>query len=180
MEGTFSPATNAVAVLETFGIACSLRIGITHRRDAGPLERSPLNVFVYGTLMFPEVAKRVAGIVQAGHRATLGGYRRFEAKTRERGNYPAIVPMEDATVEGLIYLNLSPVQLEQLDAFEFVEGQLYSRKTASVEWEGRCFDAEIYVADQGLFDCLLEPLQRAWNPLWFQQHELDWFVKNQL
>ncbi len=138
------------------------------------------NAFVYGTLLFPEVAGHVAGITGDGEPATLFGYRRYEATTRERGNYPAIVKDDTASVDGLLHRDLSQEQLEALDRFECIKDHLYKKETATVFVGEEEVAAFIYVADKGLDGELEEPMTKAWSSELFRRNELDWYVEHKL
>ena len=135
------------------------------------------HAFVYGTLLFPEIAQRVANISVEGEPATLLGYRRFEAKTRERGNYPAIVKDESASVDGLVYRDLSDQQIKALDEFEDIARELYVKQTVRVVLGSEELEVGIYVAGNGLIKKLEQPLQKAWSPVLFQRNELDWYIE---
>lgn len=139
-----------------------------------------MNAFVYGTLLFPEVCQKIVGEILIGTPATLLGYRRYEARTRQRGNYPAIVPDAQASVDGLVYFDITEQQAKSLDQFEWIEGQLYHRHGASVVVSGLVVDVQIYVAGPELYRRLQEPLQNAWHPLVFQSQELEWYLGNEL
>lgn len=139
-----------------------------------------MNAFVYGTLLFPQIAIPVANLQGDGEAVTLTGFRRYEAKTRERGNYPAIVADDKASVDGLLFRDITNAQLEQLDEFEGVDFGLYLRQTANVELAGETLEVGIYVAGPALYERLLEPLHRSWSPVLFAKNELQWYVENQL
>jgi len=134
-------------------------------------------VFAYGTLMFPEVASRVAGIDGWGEPVLLTGYSRFKVVKRERtrGLYPAIVPNEEGSVNGLLFRGITSLQLKLLDEFEEVREGSYTRECVSVDADGENCDAQIYVA--------CEPLRKLmdgslWSPHEFRMQELDWYLSN--
>ena len=80
-----------------------------------------MNLFVYGTLMFPEVWRRVAGGEHRRQSATLRNY----AAYRVRGEpYPVLAPAPGATVSGAIVYGVEDDVLTRLDAYE---GDLYVR-----------------------------------------------------
>lgn len=135
------------------------------------------NVFAYGTLMFPEVAVPVAQIDAAGEPLTIHSYRRYEARTRDWGNYPAIVPEAGATVDGLLFRDLTERQLEQLDWFEDVADGLYVRKQIEMDIRGDRIKIHLYVCGPMLERRLLHPLNTAWNPELFRRNELSRFVE---
>lgn len=84
-------------------------------------------VFVYGTLLFPEVTSRL-GLVSLDpltgreiplirHWSTLVGYERYRVKLRPVGNFPAIVSSGDV-VEGELLEHVSLKSLATMDEFE--------------------------------------------------------------
>ena len=162
-----------------FGIS-SLKFTTTYSNYRFSWNSSLGNAFVYGTLLFPEVAGRVAGIKGDGEPATLFGYRRYEATTRERGNYPAIVKENTASVDGLLHRDLSEEQLEALDKFECIKDHLYKKETATVFVGDEEVTAYIYVADKGLDVELKEKMTKAWSSELFRRNDLDWYVENKL
>ena len=83
-------------------------------------------LFTYGSLMCSDIMLSVAGACREVGPAVLSGYTRFRVKGEV---YPAVVPREDATVEGVLYDEIDARALARLDAFE---GEMYSRKTVSV------------------------------------------------
>jgi gamma-glutamylcyclotransferase (GGCT)/AIG2-like uncharacterized protein YtfP len=85
-----------------------------------------MNLFTYGTLMWPEVMKAVSGRRPAGEDAVLAGYRRLRVKGEV---YPVIVPSADDSVEGLLYRGLDEEALRRLDRFE---GEEYERVEVQV------------------------------------------------
>jgi hypothetical protein len=81
------------------------------------------SLFAYGTLVFPEVLRAVAGRTMAGEPATLAGFSR-------RGVigeiFPAIVEArEQDRVAGVLYAGLVPGEWLRLDRFD---GDLYERR----------------------------------------------------
>lgn len=80
-----------------------------------------MNLFVYGTLMFPEVWRRVAGGEHRRQPATLHDYAAF----RVRGEpYPVLAPAPGATVSGVVVYGVEDDAMTRLDAYE---GDLYVR-----------------------------------------------------
>ena len=129
-----------------------------------------MNLFVYGTLMDPEIMTSVAGEVGNGQAARLSGY----VRRRVSGElYPAIVPQPGSVVDGLLYARLSPAILEKLDCFE---GKDYLRRTVLVELaEGRRVAAQVYVfADK----CRDRLSNEDWNLKAFRKDWKAGFVKS--
>lgn len=80
-----------------------------------------MNLFAYGTLMWPDILEAVMGRRMAGRHAVLAGYTRLRVKGQ---HYPAAVPAPDESVEGTLYTGLTPKEFEALDRFE---GREYDR-----------------------------------------------------
>ncbi len=73
------------------------------------------SLFTYGTLMDSDVFALVTGVSRQGNNAMLPGYRRY---TVIGESYPAIVPSENETVDGVLYDDLSDESIKKLDQFE--------------------------------------------------------------
>ncbi len=101
-----------------------------------------MNLFVYGTLMVPEVMFTVCGHRRHGLSATLPGYRRRRIVDEV---YPAIVRCDGDRVEGICYRGLNAAQARLLDAFE---GGLYRRCTVSIRTAAGKQSADTYVLRQ--------------------------------
>lgn len=80
-------------------------------------------LFVYGTLMEPDIQKHVLGRTVTGQVDRLAGYRK-ESIRLESGVYPIIKPAARGSVDGLV-LAISRAELEQVDRYE---GRAYRRK----------------------------------------------------
>eukprot|EP01137_Pigoraptor_chileana_P020132 Opistho-2@82101 len=76
--------------------------------------KTVLALFVYGTLMYPEVIRKVIGRVPEFQSAVVEGYHRFKIDRRE---YPAIAPTEGASVSGFI-VRVSQEEAAKLDHYE--------------------------------------------------------------
>lgn len=77
-----------------------------------------MNLFAYGTLMWPDVLEAVTGRRMAGEKITLAGYKRLRAKDR---HYPVILRSPEDSVSGVLYTGLTEEEFQCLDAFEGVE-----------------------------------------------------------
>lgn len=120
-----------------------------------------VNVFTYGTLMFPEVWTRVVQGEYESIRGTLHGYRR-RCLTKE--TYP--VAFEGALSErvlGEVYLNVSEEDLQRLDDFE---GRYYSRKTEDIILEdGKIIRAGVYILKTDYYQMVED---NPWDIEWFR------------
>jgi gamma-glutamylcyclotransferase (GGCT)/AIG2-like uncharacterized protein YtfP len=76
-----------------------------------------MNLFAYGTLMWPEVLKAVVGRRMEGEKATLAGYTRLRVKGQ---HYPVIIQSLEDSVEGVLYSGLTREEFQYLDTFEGV------------------------------------------------------------
>ncbi len=125
------------------------------------------DLFCYGTLMFPEVMRAVAGADYPRLGAVLRGHARY----RLRGEvFPGIVAQAGAEVHGCLYRGLGAAVLRRIDAYES-EG--YVRRRLEVECEtGERFSAWVYVmppASRGRLD----PVE--WDREAFERRHLaDW------
>lgn len=132
-----------------------------------------MNVFTYGSLMFPEVWTRVTGSQDAGIPATLAGY----TARRIRGqSYPALVPdpAPAALTQGILYRNVSPEALRRLDLFE---GDFYVRKAVPVTPAAppETTDAWVYAAAEPAHPDILPDL---WDTEQFRQDSLQDFLSS--
>ena len=98
-----------------------------------------MDLFVYGTLMVPEVMARVCGYRGTGRMASLAGY----SRSRVAGAlYPAITPAQGGIVEGILYHGLNAHLLARLDRFE---GDQYRRERVDIDCARRRYRAWTYV-----------------------------------
>ncbi|MCB1876483.1 MAG: gamma-glutamylcyclotransferase [Chromatiales bacterium] len=84
------------------------------------------SLFVYGTLMFPQVLRAVLGGNLAAEPARLTGYRRCALRGAW---YPGIVEDRRGQVSGSVYRGINFLQLKRLDTYE---GEEYRRVPVSV------------------------------------------------
>jgi len=75
-----------------------------------------VNIFCYGSLMYPEVWNLVVEGDYQQQPGQIFGYRRKKIKNEE---YPGLIAAKaEDTVEGLVYCNVSNDDLKRLDLFE--------------------------------------------------------------
>jgi gamma-glutamylcyclotransferase (GGCT)/AIG2-like uncharacterized protein YtfP len=82
--------------------------------QTGRLSAKPETLFVYGTLMFPEILRVLIGRVPESTTATAAGWRVAALPGRI---YPALVP-GDATAQGRLLTGIAPGEWQVIDAFE--------------------------------------------------------------
>ena len=129
-----------------------------------------MHLFTYGTLMFPDVWRRVVGRDFACQPATLRGYAVYRVRDDV---YPVLVASEPtATADGLVYFNLGLETVEKLDRYE---SNVYVRQTV-----GATLDDDRLVECQTYF---LSPKHRGratadgWTAAWFAQHALEAYLR---
>ncbi len=112
------------------------------------------NVFTYGSLMFAEVWSLVVEGSHASIAATLRHHARYAIRYE---TYPGMVDERDASVSGVLHLDVDAADLVRLDRFE---GDDYERKTVEVvDGDGVARTADTYV-----YRCVDRLLPAAWEP----------------
>lgn len=129
------------------------------------------HVFTYGSLMFPQVWQRVV----------RGGYRRADASAVGHARYaiagetyPGMVAQAGASVQGVLYFDVEP---RDLDALDFFEGADYRRDEIAVTLaSGETVRAQTYLYLRA------ERLSAsAWRPEDFQMARfLDTYCREKL
>ena len=120
--------------------------------------QEPIHLFVYGTLRDRERVTALTGKQFERVDATLNGFERVDSPL----GYPFISPKAGGIVRGVLLLNLDPVSLVQLDAYE-AEGDLYRRQGVVVEAADRRMAAVTYVGHA--IRASVAPLPTRWtNP----------------
>lgn len=114
-------------------------------------------IFVYGTLEFPEVMQALTGRRFPARSAVLEHYRRARL---EGLRFPAIGPQAGARTPGLLYSGIDSETVVRLDRFE---GPLYERRLVQVRPTGGSLaSAHAYVIAPAHRDLLgIEPWDRA-------------------
>ena len=98
------------------------------------------HLFAYGSLMCDDIMRHVSGLQLSGARGTLSGYRRFCLNGED---YPAMVPVADGRVRGVVYAGVDRTAWDRLDRFE---GEMYARRIVTVRLDdGRALDAATYI-----------------------------------
>ena len=99
-----------------------------------------LHLFTYGSLMIPEIMRRVSGADFESREATLDGYARYQLRGEK---YPGLIAEEGTSTHGIVYLHLSEAAIERLDRFE---GDWYDRITVEIMTvDQKLLTAETYV-----------------------------------
>eukprot|EP00128_Syssomonas_multiformis_P008646 Colp12_sorted_trinity150504_noHs@21486 len=104
-------------------------------------------VFVYGSLMSPEVLEAVMRRVPALEKATLRGFQRFRLNQRR---YPAIVKVPEGVVNGLFFL----ANTNEVKILDYFEGDEYRREQVTVSCDGKSMQASVYVWKEEYYELL--------------------------
>ena len=97
------------------------------------------NLFVYGTLQFPQIVKRLTGNVFKATPATLTGYKRCLVKGCD---YPAVFKNAHSKVNGMLLENVDEISMQQI---LFFEGNEYEKIKVRVIAGDRTTDAFTFV-----------------------------------
>ena len=122
-------------------------------------------LFAYGTLLFPDVLRLVAGRSLVGEPCALD---RFVRRRVIGEIFPAIVEGDDGDrVSGILYIGLDQRAWERLDRFE---GELYERREVTLDGQRAAFT--YVLGSRGVIVSAPEP----WDPEAFARDHLDAFV----
>lgn len=98
-----------------------------------------INIFTYGSLMYPEIFEAVAGQSLNNKPAKLLNWRRHQLQGE---SYPAATPCVGHQLEGVVWFNVSAQALTRLDTFETSS---YAREPVQIRTsDGAMHSAHIY------------------------------------
>jgi gamma-glutamylcyclotransferase (GGCT)/AIG2-like uncharacterized protein YtfP len=122
-------------------------------------------LFVYGSLMFPEIIRSVIGRVPEGRPAIIQGYRRLVVAGE---SFPGMIKVgeSDERVDGLVYVDITSEEWKRIIAFE---DEFYGLKEVSVERLGENLSALAFVVPPAKKSLLAE---EQWRPDYFREHHL--------
>lgn len=129
-----------------------------------------MNLFAYGSLMVPAVLHQVVGKDFSSSPAVLRGWKRCQVQGE---SYPAIIPVAEQAVSGVLWLGLSEKEFLLLDAFE---GKEYRRVSVLVtNPQGESVNAQTYAWEKlrGLVD-------KPWDFEWFKTEGIKSFSRSYL
>lgn len=105
-----------------------------------------MNVFTYGTLMFPQIWERVTGRPATAVRGRVTGFSIYRVEDAEFPGIIAAAAADGEAVEGVLYLDVDAASLAPLDAFE---NDFYRREVVLVDCDdGRRREGEAYVVPE--------------------------------
>jgi len=127
-----------------------------------------MNIFTYGSLMFPSVMKAVTGREFSSRNARVKNHARFKVIGE---SYPGLTPLEGAVTEGVLYLDVDAFSVKRLDDFE---EELYERAGISaVALDGESLMAQTYLIKPQYRDRLSS---EPWDPEHFEKADLIDFM----
>lgn len=125
-----------------------------------------LNVFTYGSLMFPEVWNRDVRSNYQSALASIHGFRRVRVRDRE---HPALIVAPGAVaLTGRVYFDVEAEDVARLDYFETSN---YARVAVAATHKGAAISAQAYLALN--FESLLET---DWDVSEFESKGLPLFL----
>jgi len=136
------------------------------------------DLFVYGTLQYPEVIHGLTGLTLKGSPARLLNYQRYAVRPPGReGRGPVIFPEAGGEVHGQILRNVPGEARELIDRFEAAGGGYERRQVqVHVETNAEPIPAWAYVG----IDALREHRVGAWSEEQFEAKDLQWYLQQRL
>ncbi len=125
------------------------------------------HLFVYGSLLFPELVEKLTGKYFVSVPAVLDGYKRFTVKGCD---YPAIIHNKKSNVEGRLILNVDNMSLKILT---FFEGDEYEKETVWVLTGTKKMEALAFIWRNDLL--YLEDFD--WNKDSFRESSLSLYLE---
>jgi gamma-glutamylcyclotransferase (GGCT)/AIG2-like uncharacterized protein YtfP len=128
-----------------------------------------MHLFTYGTLMFPEVWRRIAVREAVSERAMLAGFAIYRIKNAV---IPGMVRSENGDrVQGVLYRDLDDEMLFELDAYE---SDFYRRETVRATTDsGESVECQAYILPESRREMLTE---EPWDADWFAKHKLAGYL----
>jgi len=128
-------------------------------------------LFIYGTLLFPELLQALLERIPERQPAVLPGYQRYRIYDGSRPRpYPAIYPNAEGEVKGALLYGLQPAELALLDEYEEED---YLKQPCQAWVADQLVDAQVYVwrSEQR------SKLRGEWEPEWFRAHHLGRYIR---
>jgi len=132
------------------------------------------NIFVYGTLMLPEIVFALTKKNFVMKDATLKGYKRFKVNDPNRKQKgPIIIEQKNSGVIGKILLDVDEDSIKILDKFE---SPSYEKRKVFVNAGAEKIEAIVYVGSNFNKEFLYD----AWNEEEFKQKYLEFYLKKRI
>ncbi|MEM9353020.1 MAG: gamma-glutamylcyclotransferase family protein [Planctomycetota bacterium] len=127
-----------------------------------------MNVFAYGTLMFPEVWRRIVGQERSGKKARVEGFALYRV---QNAVFPGMIHEAGAEVWGVVFEDIDEETLFELDAYE---SDFYKREVVeAVAADGRTYDCEAFIVPQSHRAALTE---QPWDAESFEKNDLQAYL----
>jgi hypothetical protein len=135
---------------------------------------NPVNVFVYGLLMFPEIVTAITGQQYRTLSAVLPHHQR-RGLSQSPGSAPIPVLIDNPEVEqdGLLLLEVDETAMAKLDFFEELDSGLYVKKQVRVQAAGQWYYAICYAAGPAL----LPYVSGDWLPSRINAEQKAYFIQ---
>lgn len=129
-----------------------------------------MNLFVYGTLLFPEIRNLIGGRNFEGQAASITGFQIFRVKD---ANYPGIVKTAHGVIKGQVLCDITEEEMERFDNYE---GDLYLRTSNEVQLKNspQLVAACLYEIPESLALDLLS--DQEWSEEWFEEFHYPEFL----
>ena len=125
------------------------------------------NIFVYGTLQFPEIVFALTGKNFNSKKAVLKDHKVYQIDPGDKkGMCPAAIPEKGSFIEGRI---LFDVDEESFNKIDFFESDNYTKQELIIEAENKEFKALVFVWK----DSLIGELKGQWDKDEFKKNYLD-------
>ena len=133
------------------------------------------NLFVYGTLQFPQVVKKLTNKNFKSKQAILKDHKIYQIDPADKDEMcPAIIPEKNSIVEGKI---LFDVDDKSLDIINFFESDKYAREILTIQTkDNQTHKALVFVWK----NYLKEELKGKWDIKKFEKNYLNDCLKNTL
>lgn len=127
-----------------------------------------MKLFVYGSLMNPEVLEAILGTSFPLKGARLKNFKRVKVKG---ASFPAIFPKKGSAVDGMLIEDLSEQYLTLLDDFE---GDYYQRESVSVVTSDKSQQlCQVYIFKSKFSELLSD---HDWNNQHFRDNDMFAFL----
>lgn len=133
-----------------------------------PLKINMVDLFVYGTLQFPEVVFALTGKSFDSLDAVLKDHKVYQISPPkgQEGMCPAAIPEKGSVVYGKILFDVDNHSMEIIDFFESDD---YEKQELEVESREKNYKALVYIWK----DFLKDRLKKHWNKEEFEKNYLE-------
>ena len=126
-----------------------------------------IDLFVYGTLMFPQVVTVLTGLTPMYVPAVAYNTKRLRLRNQV---YPGLGNRSGSSTQGYLLRNLDDASWRIIEAFE---GNEYERGPVTIETAGNSVRAHTFFVRT---DCQDRLLDLPWDPEAFLRYELDTYL----